>query len=45
MRKKNQIPKYLASSLVKMIKKISEQSIDKKPPNLVKYYGKKPKDL
>ena len=37
MKKKNQIPEYHAPSLVETIKKIREQSIDKKPPNLGRY--------
>ena len=37
MKKKNQIPEYYALNPVKTIKKIHEQSIDKKTPSPIKY--------
>ena len=37
MRKKNQISKYYASSPKGLMKKIYEQSMNKKPPNPVGY--------
>ena len=43
MRKKNQIPKYYAFYLIKLMKTICEQLINKKPLNLMKKLRKKTK--
>ena len=37
VKKKNQIFEYYILSSKKLMKKISEQLIDKKPPNLMRY--------
>ena len=45
VRRKNQIPEYHVPSPGRLMKIIHEQSINEKPPNQVKYLGRKPKNL
>ena len=45
MRKKNHVSKYLIPSPRRSMKMIYEQSINEKPPNLVRYKEEKSKDL
>ena len=44
VKRKNQIPEYHVLSPKRLIRMIHEQSIDKKPPNPVRYWGGKSKD-
>ena len=44
VRKKNQIPEYYTFSHKELMEIIREQSIDEKPPNLIEFWGKKPKN-